>query len=219
MNIDALKKEFDQLKIDKVELRADFYKESSLKGRKDFIKTLYYLKYTSRFKENKFFKKSTFEQYLNTRHSLRLATFENEAWAFFKYPIASERYGAGLINKIKTVCGAENVPKVVGRIELLPKKDMQKINTIIDANEMPERKKRKADQRTRPTIKSLQSALDKAQGIIQTQTAELKEAYARIKILKATSLTYKEKYDNLLKIVGPVATFINTDIKENRPNA
>jgi len=217
--IDDLKKEFDQLTINNVEKRADFYKERSLGGRKDFIKTLYYLKHTSRFRENKVFKSSTFEQYVNTRHSLRLATFEREAWAFFKFPVASEHHGTGLINKIRTVCGSENVPKIIEKIEALPKPDMQKINKVINANEIPERKKRKADERTRPTIKSLQSALDKAQGTIQAQTIELKEAYARIKTLKATAESYKEKYDNLLKVVGPVATFIKEDVKESRANA
>jgi len=217
---EQLKKQFDQKSVQEVEKYADESKSKSLSGRMDFIKVLYYLRHTGRYKENRLFKNSTFEQYIGMRHQLRPATFENEAWAFFKFPKESENYGPGLVNKVRRTCGTEKVTEVMAKIEAIPGKtlDMQKINNVVHKFERPEVKKLKADKKARPTIKSIQSALDKAHGTIQQQEIELRAAYERIEKLKATAKEYKDKYENLLKVAGPVAAMVTKTV-EQRANA
>ena len=164
------------------------------------------------------------------RHQLRPATFENEAWAFVKFPKESESYGPGLVNKVRHVCGSEKVSEVMAKIESIPGKtrDMEKINSVVQTFERPEVKKLKADKRARPTIKSQQSVIDKAHGTIQQQVMELREAYGQIEKLKATVTEYKaykakyedilKKYENLLKVAGPVAAMVTKTV-EQRANA
>lgn len=213
MNIKDIKKEFDNKKIIEIERSADASAQKAISGRKEFIRALYYLEHTGRYKENATYKNAKFDKYLNDRFCMRLTTYESERWTFVNFPDESETIGKiyagpGLVASIKKKCGTKKVAAVLGEIKKadgarktpLTRDGIQK---IIDRHRKP----------ARTANKSLSAVvLEKKYDKIKDENIRLhktiKEQNEQIGKLKATVLEYKNKYESLLKVAGPIALHV-----------
>lgn len=142
MILDTLKKQYDGQPIATIESDFIQYRDLAAANRKDFILGLYYLDRTKRFKENKLYKNSTFERYIGDVFSMKYHAYDKERFSFIAHPEASEKFGPGLVARIKDTCGAEKVNDVVKAID--DARDVKTIDKIIDKNAKPSKKDRKA---------------------------------------------------------------------------
>lgn len=119
---------------------------TAAEARKKAIEGLLYLRDSGRFKENKLYRKSSFENYLMGVFNIRYNTFLESARAFSKYPDESVRYGVGLISKVYRNCGAIKERRVIAEIAEADKKakvplKRDKIEAIIQKHAKPKPKK------------------------------------------------------------------------------
>ncbi len=208
MKIKEIVKEFEAKAIKTIEKVVDEAIKTMTGGRYERIKALFYLSHTGRFRENKIYKDSSFDRYILDRHLITVGTYENEKWAFLRFPDESQKRGPGIISSIKNKCGAGKVKKVLGEIKTaegnrktaIPR---TKIQEIIDKNAKPVVEKPKK----RP-IKAFERELDGARATILEQGQTIKEQHDQIEKLKKAVNEYKEYkrlYEDLLLIVGPIA--------------
>ncbi len=211
MKIKEIKELFDKKAINEVEKTIDEATQTVTSGRLERIKALFYLQHTGRFRENKIYKKASFDKYLLDRHLMTLGTYEKEKWAFSKHLDESQKRGPGIISSIKYKCGAGNVKKVLSEIKAAESKrktpmPREKIQEIIDKNSKPVVEK----PRKRP-IKAFERELDGARATILEQGQTIKELHDQIgKLIKSVNeyKPYKSMYAKLLKAVGPVAELL-----------
>ena len=201
---ETLKAQYRDKKLSEIEVIASNNLDQSVNNRRDFILALYYLQFTSRFRENKAYKNYTFETYINERFHLRLGTYNEKRWAFIKHKDASIKYGAGFVSKIKRECGAGNVKKVVAEIDTESKKvkkpltrnkkDAITLKYALPKKEVPVKK----------SDSIWQSELDLAKSVIQDQNKLISDQTKQIKKLKMALEKYKQKYGDLLEATTPM---------------
>ncbi len=107
----------------------------------EMISVLYYLKTTSRFKENKRYAKSSWTTYIEEFIGMRSGTFDEHVRAIINYPEEVKKHHIGLVSKISAKCGAAKAPKVFTEINKLIETSHKegpaikdKIDKIINAN-------------------------------------------------------------------------------------
>lgn len=107
----------------------------------EMISVLYYLKTTSRFKENKRYSKSSWTTYIEEFIGMRSGTFDEHVRAIINYPEEVKKHHIGLVSKISAKCGAAKAPKVFTEINKLIEASHKegpaikdKIDKIINAN-------------------------------------------------------------------------------------
>lgn len=171
---EELKKLYDGKKINEVISTADQFCAASKESRIEFIKTLYYLKFTQRFRELPLYKKSTFDQFLMDRFNTRITTFEKEVRAFARFPEETKDLGAGLIDKIDRKCGSDKTGKVIGEIKKAREKKKNKLSRgdvekIIQQHALP--------QKPKPTVVPI-SEIERQLEAARKENAELNKALA-----------------------------------------
>lgn len=182
MILETLKHQYDDQPISNIETAFTRYRDLSAANRKDFILGLYYLERTNRFKENTLYKKATFERYIGDVFAMKYNTYNNERFAFIANPEAAEKFGPGLVSRIKENCGAEKINDVVKAIEDV--KDVSAIDKIIEKNSKRSKKEKKA-------------ADDKAK---ETKKAVENENARHIKTIADYIKTIAEKDEQILKL-------------------
>lgn len=107
----------------------------------EMISVLYYLKTTSRFKENKRYSKSSWTTYIEEFIGMRSGTFDEHVRAIINYPEEVKKHHIGLVSKVSAKCGAAKAPKVFNEINKLIESSHKegpaikdKIDKIINAN-------------------------------------------------------------------------------------
>jgi hypothetical protein len=142
--------ELSALVLDGIEKKDILAIESEIKGfqadsfeaRASAILLLQYLKNSGRFRENPYYKNSTFEVYLDSVYGITYKSFHDMGTAIIYYPEA-EKYGAGTIAKIRNLCGVAKVKKVLSEIKAEETKRAKPITRmmikdIIDRNKSPQ---------------------------------------------------------------------------------
>lgn len=118
---EKLKLEYDKKSIGEIENGIKSDQLLSLEAKKEMVFALLYLRNTGRYKENPFYKKSSFKNYLLGFFNIRLNTFMEEAAAFTHHEKESLKYGVGLVSKISRQCGAKHEQVVLDEIEKIEK--------------------------------------------------------------------------------------------------
>jgi hypothetical protein len=202
MILDTLKKQYDGQKINDIESTVTMYHDLSAANRKDFILGLYYLDRTKRFKENKVYRNATFEKYIGNLYSLKRATYDKERFAFIAHPEAAEKYGPGLVARIKDDCGADKVVDVVKKIE--DAKDIGTIDKIIVKNAKKQPEPKKAETKSEPPKKVLErenanqvKTIADYLKTIQEQDEQIQKNLKTIIELKAENASLKAENDYL----------------------
>lgn len=172
---------YDKKSIDEIEKIADRSCQLSKESRKKFIEVLYYLQFTSRFRENKLYKKASFKDYIYDQFHLRETSYHNEKAAFFQFPDEAVTIGPGVITKARQKCGALKVKKVLAEIVKLPKQTPEKINKIIFAHAKPVKPKP-----TKPDAKQLGLISDRAVEVAKQKTIEAESLKTQVLKLKDT---------------------------------
>lgn len=187
--LDQLKIRYDKKPLADIEQSLDKAKSVSLESRRDFIKTLFYLDSTKRFRENPAYKKATFAVYIGYRFHLRLGTYQKEKIAFLANEKQTMVYGPGLVNKVRTECGPTKVDLVFSKIS--PEDSVQKIEKIIRTYAKPKAEKKKEKARTEipsvieQSLRTRNLELEKLVEEKDEQIAKLKITVARLKEEKA----------------------------------
>ncbi len=134
--IAMLKKHYDEKPIEELEDLASNATTAWFENGILFINMMFYLERTKRYKENKRFAKSTFEEYIRIRHGLQPKKYYRDRLAYVNYPEETREYGVGFVEKVKNKCGVLNFPKVVKDIKKAEKNKeplvQQEINDIIE---------------------------------------------------------------------------------------
>ena len=131
MMIEDLKNKYDLVNIDIFESECFSARALSGKYRMDFIFRLYYLERTKRFREFSVYRNATFSEYITNKFNLRYGTYNKERFAFIAFPEETIKWGAGLINKIKEICGADKVRTVIEQMNATPNLTHAKIDKLI----------------------------------------------------------------------------------------
>ena len=134
--IAMLRKHYDEKPIEELEDLASNATTAWFENGILFINMMFYLERTRRYKENKRFAKSTFEEYIRIRHGLQPKKYYRDRLAYVNYPQETKEYGVGFVEKVKRKCGVLNFPKVVKDIKKAEKNKeplvQQEINEIIE---------------------------------------------------------------------------------------
>jgi len=132
----TLKKQYDARPIEELEDMATNSAQAWFESRVIFINLMFYFDKTKRFRENKQFKASTFEEYLRMNHGLSPQQYHQERIAYVNYPEETKAYGVGFVNKVRNKCGALDFPKVFKEIKKTEQSmgilEQQAINNIIE---------------------------------------------------------------------------------------
>ncbi len=200
-----LKEIYDELPIAKVEKTAISCQTSAKNIRKKFIEVLYYLQFTSRYKENKKYKNATFESYIYDQYHLRITSFDKEKIAFLLYPKQAVNLGPGIITKVRAKCGVLKTPKVLKEIQA-SQQTPAKIEKIIEKYAKPVK-----PTPVKPSISHIEKALDRSQEdtrqIVKRASDYLrqidklkntvKNKNIEIADLKAQVASYKKRYEDI----------------------
>ena len=195
------KEDYDKMTIGDIEAEIKFHHSNSVEEKKKFIFGLQYLKHTGRFRENPVYKKSSFANYLLGEYNMRINSFEESARAFSKYPEESEKYGVGMIAKIRRQCGVKKEKEV---IEEIKKTDNQikarirrdKIDEIIKRNSKKIPPQKATYKELYMTEKYMhERTLERYRDVLQ----QLKEANAQIQKLKTTIISLRSNEFNSLE--------------------
>ena len=125
----TLKKKYDNKPLSFIEKTANKAKQLSYASRKDFILILNYLEMTKRYREDRTYKNADFKTYISDKFHLLFNTYYNERIAYERFPELSQKFGTGLVMKIKETCGNEKVEIIFGKIP--PKATREQISDII----------------------------------------------------------------------------------------
>ena len=205
--IEQLKKKYANKSLKEVEKSLDGFNAKSHESRKSFILGLYYLKCSTRYKEDKRYKTTSFENYALERHNIGERRFRDELQAFVKYEPGSKSLGVGMVIKIGKKCGAKKVPVVLKEIAAIEKEvkrplDRKQINSVIWDNRKPAVKKAA----TGPTKAEYKTTLTNTRQELSTKYNMIKEQADQIDKLKKTVIArdemiaeYKASYASLLK--------------------
>lgn len=131
---EQLKQQYDGKAIGDIERLIKESRSTSFAAQREATLALSYLKMSGRFKENPQYKKSSFETYLMGQYNMRMGTFIENERAVIHYPKVAERYGIGLVAKVRRKCGAKAESAVFKEIAASQGKGpikQAKIETII----------------------------------------------------------------------------------------
>ncbi|MBC8438176.1 MAG: hypothetical protein H8D87_00615 [Deltaproteobacteria bacterium] len=194
-----LKKKYENQTIGQIEKQVKSDLEKSIDARKDAILTIYYLKTSSRYKENPLYAKSSFKVYLGDVYMMRENSFNESVTAFLNYPKESARWSVGLVSKVRRDCGAKKEKEVFKEIKQ-KEKDLktpikrEQIQKIIESHTNP---KVKGDKK--PEYKTLYTNELRAHQATKerlTETInELKSARDQIEKLKITILSFRYVFE------------------------
>lgn len=136
-----LKEKYDHQTIVELESVAKTSLSNMKEAQIEMISVLYYLKTTSRFKENKRYSKSSWTTYIEEFIGMRSGTFDEHVRAIINYPEEVKKHHIGLVSKVSVKCGAAKAPKVFNEINKLIESSHKegpaikdKIDKIINAN-------------------------------------------------------------------------------------
>ena len=115
---DKLKAIYGKLKLEQIEAQAKGFKQNSTNEFRKFIEALMYIELFKLWPENPMHKKSTFGAYILDVFNLRIKTYRNNKMALFNFPDESEKYGVGVIARIRRDCGATKVKTVLKQIKV-----------------------------------------------------------------------------------------------------
>ncbi len=185
--LEELKSRYDSVNIGTIEEDCKNAKDISSLHRRDFILRLYYLERTSRFKENKVYENATFEKYIMNMFSLRYSMFNKERFAFIAHPVATAKWGAGLIDRIKTECGAGKLTEVIQAIEDTPNISYHGIEKIIANTRKPKTKtKPKPEANITESKRELEKGNAKKMKMIAEYIQTINEQTVQIERMKDT---------------------------------
>jgi len=207
MNIEQLKKQYDDQSIDTIEAGASEAKGQQVKARKEFIWRLFYLERTKRFRENQQYAKSTFKDYLYGRWMMRHTTYLHERQAYVTFPKEAEKYGPGLVSKVRRKCDFSGAKKVWKEIDQIKPNGTfrEKADKVIEKYAKPvPRPKRESISDIKSDAKILKAELDKAKATIAEQNKTIKAQAEQIRKLKASVAWYREQLE------APLSQFIPT---------
>ncbi len=201
-----VKKHYDKLPLEKIESVLSDLNTAATGARKQFIFGLIYLRTNGRYREDKRFSKSSFDDYLKDRWMIHPTTLQNEYKVFGRHPKAADKYGPGVVNKIGRNCGDKKVAPIIKLIDKMtekaPTKDhRKKIDKIISKNLLPSI----LTKHNQPSRVELIKSVDAAHTEVVDRNAQVKELTEQVKKLKASVLYYKEKYENLQTAIGSLA--------------
>jgi len=108
-----IKERLDKLSIEEIEKRLKNLVKNLNQTRMELIMTLFYLESYSRYKENAFYSRESFKFYLKNFIRISSTMYEADKWAFAIFPKESQRWGPGIIIKIKNICGRLRTQKVI----------------------------------------------------------------------------------------------------------
>lgn len=117
MTKEQLKQRYESKTIGEIEKEIEKNRGTSFKAQQGMILALSYLKMTGRFKENPQYRKSGFKTYLSGQFNMRLGTFDESEKAIRHYPEVAEKYGIGLVAKVRRKCGALKEAEVFKEIK------------------------------------------------------------------------------------------------------
>lgn len=189
-----LKKQFENQTIGQIEKEIKSDLEKSISARKDAYLILYYLKTSSRYKENPLYAKSSFKTYLEDVYTMRENSFNESVTAFLKYPKECKKYSVGVITKIRRECGSKKEKEVLKEIVKKAKSlktpiKRSQIQTIIESHAKPKAEKK-------PAYKTLYNNELRSHQATKERYAEavkeLKAAREQIEKLKVTILSFRE---------------------------
>jgi len=205
-----VKKRYDKLPLEKIETTLSDLNTTATGCRKQFIFGLLYLRTNGRYREDKRFSKSSFNEYLKDRWMLRPDTFEKEKNVFARYPEAADKHGPGLINEIKHKCGVKKVVPIIKRIDEItdkaPGKDhRKKIYAVINKNLKPAIVKKN----NQPSVTEMRKSVDIANTEVIDRNRQVKELTEQVKKLKKSVEYYKAKYENLQAAIGSLVSEID----------
>ena len=187
---DQLKQKYDGKAIGDIERLIKESRSTSFAAQRDATLALSYLKMSGRFKENPQYQKSSFETYLMGQYNMRMGTFIENERAVTQFPKVAERYGIGLVAKVRRKCGAKAERTVFKEIEASHGKGpikQAKIETIINKHSpAPAVKAPHVDWHTKYEAEATEHAETKRL---------LVEANDQIKRLKATVLELRPLRD------------------------
>ena len=209
MTKEQLKQKYGNKKIGEIEREIKANVGLSFKAQMEMTFALSYLKFSSRYKENSIYRKATFDSYLKGMYNIRLGTFHERVQAFSHYPIEAEKYGVGLVAKIKRKCGVHKEKSVFNEIRETQKKlktpiKAAHIETIIKRNSLPVK-----DKAIPIDYKTMYLREEEAHWETSKQ---LIEAKAQIEKLKATVLELRPLRD-MRDAIAPFMT-IKGDVEQ-----
>lgn len=185
MDINNLKKKYDKESITTLQNRATSLQKDIVRYKSELIEILYYLDDTKRFRENKVYKNSTFETYLNGMYNMAKSTYLKEKMVVWQYRPLAETYGIGKITKVFNKCDTDNAHKAVKEIE---RKQMGSNKPLEEKvfNKIIEKYAKPKSQPNGNGIKTLESDNQKLQKEVNTFITENTELAEQIKRLKKT---------------------------------
>jgi len=196
--IEELKKKYDTRSITQIETEAAREKILELRHQKNFIRALYYLDYTKRFRENPRFKNASFNEYVKTMFDLSPGRYGDLKLAFIGAPVEAVKYGPSIPIAAHHRCGAVGKEKVFNDLASVPieKVTPALVEKVIAKHEKPELKaKREEPVVAKPTVESLMRQLSQKDEIIAEQERTIIEQHEQIKKLKAALIAAKTAYD------------------------
>lgn len=200
MRMEDLKKTYDVKGIDEIELIAKDSKASHESQHKQFIGVLFYLENTKRFKENKTYKDASFAAYVMGVFGIPFTTYDKYRFAYFRYGVESEEFGAGNVMKIVSNCGREMVPVVAKELRQQKNKlNPERIRETIEKFAKKRLKQRKA----RPSYKDLDRELIAEKKKNGELNRALKLAHEQIERLKATVRSYETAFTSVSQLLPP----------------
>lgn len=184
------------------------FQGQSLEARAKAVICLQYLS-KGRFRENEFYRNTTFEHYMEAAHGITTAAFQDMKFAIMHHYKDAEKYGFGTIAKIRRTCGATNVGKVLSKIHMEEEKRKTPItsitvNEIIDKNRIP--KAASAIKLPEPDYKQMFESVTQSKResddeliILRDQVARQKDAIVRLRakneVLLAENAALKRKLE------------------------
>lgn len=203
MTFEKIEKKYKDSSLADIETKCDKFASVSTANRRDFILALYYLDRTKRFKENPVYFTSTFERYIYDRFHLRYSDYNKERFAFISHPVASDKWGAGIIDKIKIKCGAGVIPDVIKKIEDIKNPTSDKIDKIIEQHTkqpkkeagsgIPKKEVEAENIRRGKTIAEYLKTINEKDDQIKKLEATVKSLQEENRRLKAENTELKEK--------------------------
>jgi len=92
--------QYDSWTIDAIEDYAVKHRDDAFSNYRNLMEILFYLRRTGRYRENRLFASSSFDQYLRGRYMLTEYQFERARRVYITHAKHAEQYGPGIVQKI-----------------------------------------------------------------------------------------------------------------------
>ena len=222
MTNDEIRKMYDGKSLAEIETALSKHNNTSLESRKQFVIGLNYLRMTVLYKQDKRFSRASFEEYLQGRWMMGLHTFNRESLILINYTEAAEKHGIGTINQIMHKCGKSKLKPLIKEVDKIATQSKgrdyrEKVDRLIEKNLKPAVKKATME----PTKTEMKRESTERKKLMDSQNGIIRELTEQVRKLKASVEYYKPfkaKYEELLKLVGPVAAFAKKSQPEMRVN-